>query len=241
MREEGDNYVVADAAGGRRERKRDAVKRKEKSISPPPHKGSKTNDSFLVRSLPSLSNNTRSPLLLRKGFHRSLEKRAMSDVEEIPRKSRGTHFVCAASRREQQQLERVFKKSDGSVCCWGTRLISSSQFFEPIAFCQNLDKTAIEAHVRSKRSSQERKRRNPLTSNSLFFLLKNQCPPSPKSISGNAAALAGNPGLIDAIQAKLDTIVGLPSGFIEEMPVEVGFFSFFESVVFASAAAAAAA
>ena len=129
MREEGDNYVVADAAGGRRERKRDAVKRKEKSISPPPHKGSKTNDLFfLVRSLPSLSNNTRSPLLLRKGFHRSLEKRAMSDVEEIPRKSRGTHFVCAASRREQQQLERVFKKSDGSVCCWGTRSISHPSF-----------------------------------------------------------------------------------------------------------------
>jgi hypothetical protein len=48
--------------------------------------------------------------------------------------------------------------------------------------------------------------------------------PNLKSITGNAAALAGNPGLIDAIQAKLDTIVGLPSGFIEEMPVEVGFF-----------------
>lgn len=45
--------------------------------------------------------------------------------------------------------------------------------------------------------------------------------------TGNAAALAGNPGLIDAIQAKLDTIVGLPSGFIEEMPVEVGFVLFF--------------
>ena len=48
-------------------------------------------------------------------------------------------------------------------------------------------------------------------------------PHLPNANTGNAAALAGNPGLIDAIQAKLDTIVGLPSGFIEEMPVEVRF------------------
>ena len=38
----------------------------------------------------------------RKGFRRSrLERRAMSDVEEIPRKSRGTHSVCPATGKEQ--------------------------------------------------------------------------------------------------------------------------------------------